>query len=200
MGATDTNEAEASTEIVDSNQDLPVVPAAATAREKSRNRSCEEKLLKPHKWKISEALRYYLNYSAQVEWGNTLQDKHGVYTLQTFAIECTNQVLVHMEKINGVFRCEKCEIFQQPPCTKRACNKTNNFLKTITEFLNEYRCCLCDQVQQLVQFYEELSAVNLALHDKNNNKNDNTIAYIDSPYSFIVSSMELYNTNLLSPR
>ena len=71
----------------------------------------------------------------------------------------------------------------------------NNFLKTITEFLNENRCWLCDQVQQIVQLYEELSAVNLGLHDNNDNKNDNTIAYIDSPYSFIVSSMELYNTN-----
>ena len=69
-------------------------------------------------------------------------------------------------------------------------------LKTSTEFLNENSCRLCEQVRHLVQFYEELLDMNLVPYDKNDENNDKTIADIGLPYSFIVSFMEIYNTNL----
>ena len=59
-GATNTDEAEASTKIVDTNQVILSVPDAETAWAKSQTRSCEGMLLKPHKPKLLELLRYYL--------------------------------------------------------------------------------------------------------------------------------------------
>ena len=56
-----------------------------------------------------------------------------------------------------------------------------SFLTTRTELLNENGCHLHEQVRYLVQLYEEISAMNIAPHDKNDNKNYNTIADIDSP-------------------
>ena len=68
----------------------------------------------------------------------------------------------------------------------------NTYLKTSTEFLNKNGYLLRDQVQHLVQFYKELSAMNLAPHENNDKKNYNTIEEIDIPYSFITSFMGLY--------
>ena len=68
-------------------------------------------------------------------------------------------------------------------------NDMNNFLKTSTVFLNENVCRLCEQVQNLVQVYEDLLAMNISPHDKNDNKNDNTIGEIDSQSSIIASLM-----------
>ena len=76
-GSTKTDEADASTKMVDSNQALLAVPAAATAREKLRTRYCEGMLLKPHKPKLSEPLGYYLKYSDQVKWGKKLKKAWG---------------------------------------------------------------------------------------------------------------------------
>ena len=53
LGATKTDEFEASNKIVGANKDLNVVPGAETDRAKSRTRYCEGMLLKLHKSKIS---------------------------------------------------------------------------------------------------------------------------------------------------
>ena len=68
-----------------------------------------------------------------------------------------------------------------------------NFLKTSTEFLNKNGYLLCDHVRQLVQFYEDLSDMNLAPRENNDKNNYNTIEEIDMPYSFITSFMGIYN-------
>ena len=71
----------------------------------------------------------------------------------------------------------------------------NNFLKNSTELMNDNVCLLSNQVRHLVQLYEELLAMNISPHNKNDNNNYNNISEIDSPDSFIAYFMELYNKN-----
>ena len=96
--ATKTDEAEASTEMVDANQALPTVPTVTTAWGKLRTRSCEGMLIKPHKPKISETIRYYLKSSDQVDWGKTLQDKHEVYIIHFLRLTLPTRALFIQKK------------------------------------------------------------------------------------------------------
>ena len=133
-GATRTNEAEASTKMVDSDKALPAAPAAAIARGKLRTRSCEGMFLKPHKLKLSELLFYCIKYSAHVELYKKIQDKYGVNIIQLFAIDFTKQGLIHTSKRNGGVRCEKCETSRQLPCTKSSLRQQRNATPLIKEW------------------------------------------------------------------
>ena len=60
-----------------------------------------------------------------------------------------------------------------------------NLLNTSTDFMNDSGSRLHEKERKLVQFYEQILVMILARQDKNNNKNGNTIAEMDSPDSFI---------------